>query len=113
MKAVFPCKGVVVLAKHNVDTIKNYYEGTLIDSKLFATYNQNNFAIQVRKFNYLPQNSKIVLDENAHLLTIKDLNAILSQKVSTPQEKGIDDNEPIEDNFILNHPFFETLKPLN
>ena len=120
MKAVFPCTGVVVLTKYNVDMIKNFYEGTLIDSQLFASYNQNNCAVQIGKLNYLPRKSKIILDENTHLLTISDLNTVVSQKIAsktveqseTPnlsQNQELNDNKPLEDIFILNHPFFETL----
>lgn len=113
MKAVFPCKGVVVVTKNNVDMLRNFYEENLLNSQLFAAYNQNNFAVQVGKFNYLPQNSKIILNENAHLLTIKGLNDVLSKTAQPSQKREVDNNVPIEDNFVLNHPFFETLKPLN
>lgn len=125
MKAVFPCKGVVVVTKQNVDIIANFYEGNLINSKLYQSYMQSNFAIQVGAFNYMPQNSKIILDRNANLLTIRELNQVLSQTAqkavdakpvmqntenTTSVQKG---DMPIEDSFVMNHPFFQTLKPLN
>lgn len=117
MKAVFPCKGVIVITKQNVDILSNFYEGSLINSKLYSAYIQNNFAVQVGKFNYLPQNSKITLDKNAKLLTIRELNNVLSKAVESEKatNKAIPDKKdaPIEDNFIMNHPFFQTLKPID
>ena len=115
MKAIFPCKGVVVVTKHNVDVLNSFYEENLINSKLFAAYNQNNFAVQVGKFNYLPQNSKIILEQNTNLLTIKSLNDVLSKTAEKPkaEKTAINNTKPIEDNFIIDHPFFQTLKPLN
>lgn len=117
MKAVFPCKGVVVVTKQNVDILSNFYEGNLINSKLYSAYSQNNFAVQVGKFNYLPQNSKITLDKNAKLLTIRELNTVLSKAVENEKttSKAIPEKEevPIEDNFIMDHPFFQTLKPID
>lgn len=114
MKAVFPCKGVVVVTKQNVDVLSNFYESQLINSKLFSAYSQNNFAVQVGKLNYLPKNSTIILNQDANLLTIQKLNQVLVE--TSKKEETItntNDDEPIEDNFILNHPFFETLKPLD
>ena len=115
MKAIFPCKGSVVVTKHNVDVINNFYEENLINSKLFSAYNQNNFAVQVGKFNYLPKNAKIVLEPNTHLLTVKALNDVLSKTSQSThtEENTVDNTKPIEDNFIVDHPFFQTLKPLN
>ena len=115
MKAVFSCKGVVVVTKQNVDVLSNFYESQLINSKLFSAYSQNNFAVQVGKLNYLPQNSTIILNQDANLLTIQKLNQVLVE-TSKKEEQTVtntNDDEPIEDNFILNHPFFETLKPLD
>lgn len=116
MKAVFPCKGVVVVTKQNVDILTNFYEGNLINSKLFSVYSQNNFAVQVGNFNYLPQNSTIILEKDANLLTIQELNKVLAQTAEKPKVEPVSQttNEvPIEDNFIKDHPFFKTLKPLN
>ena len=120
MKAVFPCKGVVVVTKQNVDVLSNFYESQLINSKLFSAYSQNNFAVQVGKLNYLPKNSTIILNQDANLLTIQKLNQVLveTSKNENPKDyqgavSNANDDEPIEDNFILNHPFFETLNPLD
>lgn len=114
MKAIFPSKGVVVVTKPNVDVLNNFYESNLINSKLFTAYNENDFAVQVGSFNYLPKKSKIILEPNTHLLTVKELNDVLSKtaKKSQPEEKT-NNLQPIEDNFIMDHPFFKTLKPLN
>ena len=71
MKAVFPCKGVVVITKQNVDMLTNFYEGNLINSKLFSAYSQNNLSVQVGSFNYFPSNTKIVLEKDTKLLTIQ------------------------------------------
>ncbi|MCX4302699.1 MAG: hypothetical protein OSJ66_01595 [Clostridia bacterium] len=116
MKAVFPCKGVVVITKQNVDMLTNFYEGNLINSKLFSAYSQNNFSVQVGSFNYFPQNSTIILEENTNLLTIQELNKVLAQTAEQQKEEHISQKTkdvPIEDNFIKDHPFFQTLKPLN
>lgn len=115
MKAIFPCKGVVVITKHNVDVINNFYKENLINSKLFVEYNENDFAVQVGNFNYLPKKAKIILEPNTHLLTIKELHDVLSQTANknTSEKTSIDTTKPIEDNFIIDHPFFQTLKPLN
>lgn len=114
MKAVFPCTGTVILTKSDVDKLKNFYLDNLQNSKLFSIYNQSNYAIQVGKLNYLPQKSNIILD-NAHFLTLQKLHSVLSEKIDTitlPNNPATYDT-PIDDNFILNHPFFETLTPLN
>lgn len=114
MKAIFPCNGTVVVTKPNVDILNNFYEENLKNSKLFAAYKQNNFVVQVGNLTYLPENSTIVLEQNTNLLDIKTLNNVLSKNMQNSQKpKTFDNNKPIEDNFILDHPFFQTLKPLN
>lgn len=116
MKAVFPCKGVVVVTKQNVDMLTNFYEGNLINSKLFSAYSQNNLAVQVGNFNYFPQKSTIILEKNTNLLTIQELNKVLARTAEKPKTEPLSTKAkdvPIEDNFIKDHPFFQTLKPLN
>ncbi len=116
MKAVFPCKGVVVLTKHNVDVLNNFYEDHLINSKMFSIYRQANYSVQVDAFNYLPQNSKIVLEDNTNLLTIKQLNEVLAASMKSSQTKtevAEKEDLPIDDADIQNHPFFQTLKPID
>lgn len=129
MKAIFPCKGVVIVTKHNVESIHNFYMDNLINSKLFQVYSGSNFHAQVGSFNYLPQKSTVIL-ENANLLTIQQLHEVLkrenakdsasnsqaaqnSENTSKNSAEATDYNKPLEDNFILNHPFFETLKPID
>ena len=116
MKAVFPSKGVVVLTKNDVDKLHNFYKDNLINSKLFSVYEQSNYSVQVGSFSYLPKKSNIILD-NANLLTLKQLYEILCKQLAVTStnsdaEKNMDYTKPLDDNFILNHPFFETLKPL-
>jgi hypothetical protein len=113
LKAVFPCKGTVVVTKYNVNMINNFYEENLINSKLFSAYNQHDLAVQVGKFNYLPKNSKIILEQDANLLTVKQLNDALLKISPSHSKQEINDDKPIEDNFIMENPFFQTLKPLN
>lgn len=126
MKAVFPCKGVIVVAKQNVDILANFYEGSLVNSKIYSAYLNNNLSVQVGNLNYLPPDSKIVLSKKAKLLTIQELNAVL---ISTMQSKPtasnlssettskpipqIAEDTPIEDEDIKNHPFFKTLKAID
>ena len=71
MKAVFPCKGTIVVTKQNVDVLSKVYQENLINSPLFMAYNQGNVDVQVGPFNYLPQNTKVVLRQNTELLTIQ------------------------------------------
>lgn len=121
MKAVFPNNGIVVLTKSDVDKLHDFYKDNLINSKLFSIYEHSNYSIQVGNFSYLPKKANIIL-ENANFLTLKQLHQILKEQIPPTTEKSnstnienntIDYNEPLDDNFILNHPFFETLKPLN
>ena len=114
MKAVFPCTGTVILTKSDVDKLHNFYLDNLKSSKLLPIYNQSNYSIQEGNLTYLPQNTNIVL-ENAHFLSLSELHAALSKTMNKIPEQTIDKNNfsPLDDNFILNHPFFETLTPLN
>ena len=107
MKAVFPCKGVVVVTKQNV-----------INSPLFSAYQQGNLDVQVGPFNYFPQNTKVVLRQNTELLTIQELNKALAgaiQKADTNEVSSSEkyDDTPIEDSSIMEHPFFQTLKQVD
>lgn len=113
MKAVFPCKGVVVVTKQNVDILSKVYQENLANSPLFSAYNQGNIDVQVRPFNYLPQNTKVVLRQNTELLTIQELNKVLKETMETKQEDIEYDDTPIEDSSIMEHPFFQTLKPVD
>lgn len=119
MKAIFPCKGTVVLTKRNVDTLHNIYTDNMVNSKLFAIYNQSNYSVQVGTFNYLPKKSTIVTEKTT-FLSIQQLHKILSEHMANmpvakeEEEPEVEeDNEPLDDNFVLNHPFFETLKPID
>ena len=128
MKAVFPSKGVVIVTKYNVDVLKNFYKNNLINSKLFSIYQQSDYSIQVGNFNYLPKKSNIILD-NAHLLTLRQLQEIVAKQIKEnpsavtikkdPQklsdetdESNNFSDEPLDDNFIKNNPFFSTLTSL-
>jgi hypothetical protein len=113
LKAVFPCNGSIVVTKYNVNLINNFYEENLINSKLFSAYNQNNLPVQVGKFNYFPQDSQLILEKNTNLLTIKQLNEAILKIAPAHSKQEIQDDKPIEDNFITENPFFQTLKPLN
>ena len=128
MKAVFPSKGVVIVTKYNVDVLKNFYKNNLINSKLFSIYQQSDYSIQVGNFNYLPKKSNIILD-NAHLLTLRQLQEIVAKQIKEnpgtvtikkapqkPSDETVESNdfsdEPLDDNFIKNNPFFSTLTSL-
>lgn len=117
MKAVFPCNGVVVVTKQNVDILSKVYQENLINSPLFSAYNQGNIDVQVGPFNYLPQNTKIVLEQNTKLLTIQKLNKVLTDTIQKPETDDTNDmeydNTPIEDSSIMEHPFFQTLKQID
>ena len=47
MKAVFPCKGVVVLTKKDIQSLEAYYQSTLNTSKMAEIYNTTEFMVQV------------------------------------------------------------------
>ena len=125
MKAVFPCKGVVIVTKYNVNVLRNFYKNNLINSKLFSIYQQSDYSIQVGNFNYLPKKSNIILD-NAHLLTLRQLQEIVAKQIKgnpgavtikkapSKETNESDDfsDEPLDDNFIKNNPFFSTLTAL-
>lgn len=118
MKAVFPCKGVVVVTKQNVDVLSKVYQENLENSPLFSAYNQGNVDVQVGPFNYLPQNTKVVLRQNTELLTIQELNKVLKETMPKHEngkntEEPQYDDIPIKDSSIMEHPFFQTLKQVD
>lgn len=119
MKVVFPCKGVIVLTKEDIETLDSFYTTNLMTSKIYEIYNSSEYIMQVGNFNYLPKKTTLVLDES-QLLTIPKMRLILdshtsttipSQKVEEPKKE--EQYEEISDDTILSHPFFQTLKPLN
>lgn len=119
MKAIFPCKGVVIITKPNVNMIYNYYTEKLENSPLYEQYMQSDVSIELGKFKYLPKKSSIVLSKNSHLLTVQELTEAVNKMSGKEQksekikpENTIKNNKPLEDCFIENHPFFQTLKPL-
>lgn len=125
MKAVFPTKGVVIVTKYNVNVLKDFYRNNLINSKLFAIYQQSNFHMQSGNFNYFPKRSNIILYK-ANLLTLQQLQEVVSEQMrksnieptssntqvkETPKQEPSQEfsSEPLTDNFILDNPFFKTL----
>lgn len=122
MKVVFPCKGSLVLLKQDLETLKAFYNTSLLTSKMLDYYKTSNSAIQIGNFNYIPQKSALVLYKS-NLLTIEKMRKILGiyqeNHVTSTQEpvhgeNNLENNSsPISDNDLLSHPFFQTLKPLN
>ena len=124
MKAIFPKKGVVIVTKYNVNTLKDYYKNNLINSKLFGVYQQSNYSINVGNYAYLPQKSNIILDKS-HLLTITQLqeyvlsqmkikqNSNISENNAEKVEQSSSSNKPLDDNFIKDNSFFTTLTYLD
>ena len=125
MKAIFPTKGVIIVTKYNVKVLNDFYRNNLINSKLFAIYQQSNYNMQVGNFNYLPKKANIIL-YNAHLLTLRQLQEVISNQIKqnpeyfnikpptteASQETDEQDefsDDPLDDNFIKNNPFFKTL----
>lgn len=119
MKAVFPSKGVIIVTKYNVNMLRDYYRNNLINSKLFAIYEQSNYFMQAGNFNYFPKKANLIL-YNANLLTLKKLQQVVANQInqnpelakkvikSQPKEQEFSD-EPLDDNFVKNNPFFNTL----
>ena len=125
MKALFPSKGVVIVTKYNVNMLKDYYKNNLINSKLFGVYQQSNYSIQVGNLKYPPKKSDIILD-GANLLTLKQLQEYVLKQTSiinqnsneSPQQAkevntSMISDKPLDDNFVKNNPFFDTLTSLN
>ncbi len=112
MKAVFPCKGVLILEKNSIDQLENFYVTKLMNSKLYNYYKTSDVAVQIGNFNYFPKNYSFVL-KDANLLSIKKLRDTLEMVDSEPEEDYDLDETPISDESILSHPFFKTLKPID
>lgn len=124
MRAVFPCKGVLVLTKKDVESLQNFYNSTLEKSSIFRNYNATEYSIQIGNLNYLPKKATLIVDEK-NLLTISKLRAIMNgtaprkqeePKVEKePAEEVVEEpsNNPLSDDDILSHPFFTTLKPID
>ena len=51
MKVVFPCPGSIVLLKQDLDTLKAFYNTSLITSKMNDIYKNSNSIVQVGNFN--------------------------------------------------------------
>lgn len=129
MKVVFPCKGSLVLLKQDLETLKAFYNSSILTSKMLDIYKTSNVMVQVGNFNYIPQKSALVLHKT-NLLTIEKMRKILGiyqetsqNNVSVPTpppaeaprvEPSHSSNEnPISDNDLLSNPFFQTLRPIN
>ena len=128
MKAVFPTKGALIVTKYNVNMLNDFYKNNLINSKLFAAYQQSNFYMQSGNFNYFPKKSNIIV-YNAHLLTLQRLQEVIaaemnaqkeaaqsatevSKEQETSNEEPVENtfsDEPLDDNFIQSNSFFKTL----
>ena len=123
MKAVFPTKGALIVTKYNVNMLNDFYKNNLINSKLFAAYQQSNFYMQSGNFNYFPKKSNMIV-YNAHLLTLQRLQEVIAeemnaqkaasdtQNVESASEEPIENtfsDEPLDDNFIQSNSFFKTL----
>lgn len=125
MKVVFPCPGSIVLLKQDLDTLKAFYNTSLITSKMNDIYKTSNSIVQVGNFNYIPPKNVLVLHK-VNLLTIEKMRGILGLETSPAQstvaseEKetstnspAVDlNNTPISDSDLLSNPFFQTLRPL-
>ena len=113
MKAIFPCTGTIIVTKQDVNKLRNFYTDNLENSKLFQIYNQSNYSIQIGGLTYLPKKSNLVL-ENVTFLTLPKLYNELSKQANINTDTFTKQPiQPLDDNFILNHPFFKTLTPLN
>lgn len=116
MRVVFPCKGVIILSKDDMQKLESFYKTKLMTSKLYDYYKTSDVAVQIGNFNYFPKNYSFVL-KDANLLSIKKLRDALdmsSPEQETPhlEEKSIEET-PISDASIASHPFFQTLRPID
>lgn len=119
MRVVFPCKGSLVLLKQDLETLKTFYNTSLLTSKMAEYYKTSNAMVQVGNFNYIPETSALVLYK-AHLLTIEEMRKILgifkesnSQNNENVVSQKDDNSNPISDDDLLSNPFFQTLKQIN
>ncbi len=116
MRVVFPCKGSLVLLKQDLETLKAFYNTSLLTSKMAEYYKTSNAMVQVGNFNYIPETSALVLYK-ANLLTIEEMRKILGIFKDTTNEDVVSKNDgnsnPISDDDLLSNPFFQTLKPIN
>lgn len=125
MKAIFPCKGSIILNKQDVEPLEAYYKTELIRSKMYDYYKTSKDIMQVGIFTYIPQNTNIVLDKSS-LLELQTLKKVLNIDVKKPERPtmkipSINEEPPeianeedlIDDDDILSNPFFTTLKPLD
>ncbi len=134
MKVVFPCSGSIVLTKDDLQVLQDFYENNLVNSKAYPLYSTCDYILQVGNFNYLPIKSRLIIEDNASLLTISKLRGIIDSAVpenaksdATSQEQkpteekveevkkpieGDEEDMPIKDEDILSNPFFTTLKPV-
>ena len=112
MKAVFPCKGVVVLAKKDIELLENFYNKKLSTSKMSEIYNSTEYMLQVGNLNYIPPKSKLLVDEE-NLLTLSQLRSVMQETNINKQNNLKPSSQELSDDDILSHPFFTTLKPLN
>jgi hypothetical protein len=137
MKAIFPCKGTMIIYKQDLTALEAFYKSRLITSKLSAYAKISTETLQVGNLNYLPNNSNLILDTNS-LLSLNKLKEVLNiepiskttnnqtenldvqpnlanvQRQATLENSAILNNEEdlIDDKDILSNPFFQTLKPL-
>lgn len=116
MRVVFPCKGVIILAKDDMQKIESFYKTKLMTSKLYDYYKSSDVAVQIGNFNYFPKNYSFVL-KDANLLSIKQLRDVLDMntpsKESSHTKEELSEETPISDNSIASHPFFQTLRPID
>lgn len=125
MKAIFPCKGSIILNKQDVEPLEAYYKTELVRSKMYDYYKASKDIMQVGVFTYIPQNTNIVLDKSS-LLELQTLKKVLNIDVKKPEDptmkipsineepaKIANEEDLIDDDDILSNPFFTTLKPLD
>ncbi len=115
MKVVFPRKGAMVLAKEDIKTLYSFYHTNLITSKIYEMYPTTEFIIQAGNLTYLPTHTSITF-HNVNPLTLSEMHHILeltnSHDTSSTNQEEIEENV-LQDEDFLSHPFFQTLKPLD
>lgn len=122
MKVVFPCSGSLVLLKRDLETLKAFYNTSMMTSKLGQMQTSVTDMVQLGHLNYVPKQSKFVLYK-ANVLTIEQMRKILGiykEPVPVPQPQSptneeieAENQKPISDDDILSNSFFKTLTPLN
>ena len=76
MKAIFPCRGSVVVHKEDLLPLESYYNTQLIRSNMHEYMQTANSILQVGDFSYIPKSINLIINET-QLNTIENIKMAL------------------------------------